>query len=284
MAETKMRAESKMVETYMPTVHIEAFKRAAGFFKVWILVRRGNPKSKEWIGMQGYIPKLLDCKAKTADQDFEGLKCAGLVVSPKLVPQAFSTEKLIKAKKEWTGFEEKLYSFDPKNRTAHMEAVRQGKHYTLQLDEKSKHFGCVLYKPIYRAQADYIHADYDLYAIVEQAKPNTNTLVQQKGGGFGGADHSHGPKLMDVQYFTKAAGQTNGVGVPMIRHGEQETFKTDWDEKLDVFAPDGKSIFELDGEEAIKKFYKEDLGGRQQYVNEKSTVLKQVYGSCFKVV
>jgi hypothetical protein len=49
---------------YMPTQHIEAFKKAAGHFHVWILVRRGNPESKKWIGLPGYIPKLLDCKAQ----------------------------------------------------------------------------------------------------------------------------------------------------------------------------------------------------------------------------
>ena len=60
-------APNMAVFDYMPQRHVAAFKRAAGHFVVWILVRRGNPASKKFIGQPGYIPKMLDCKAKTAE-------------------------------------------------------------------------------------------------------------------------------------------------------------------------------------------------------------------------
>jgi hypothetical protein len=170
-----------------------------------------------------------------------------------------------------------LYYFDPKNLEKNIAEDTAGKHYTLQLDKGHKHYGCAMYKPVFRAQAEYIHADYDLYAIVPADNPQSNVLVQEKG--FGGEDHSRGPKLYDVQYFAKAAGELKGAGsprVPMIRHGEQETFKTDYGDPLDVFWPDGKTISELGRGEPIKRFYETTLGGRQQ-VDEK-TVLREVYG------
>src|SRR5581483_4020313 len=163
------------VFTYMPAKHIEGFKRAAAKFKVWILLRRGNPQSLKWIGVPGYAPKMLDCKAKTAEFDVNGPdSTAGLVVSPLLLPQAFGQVKLGKALKEWSHLQPLLYTFDPKTNIAQDAA---GKHYTIQMDKNDKHYGCVMYKPIFRSQFEYIHADYDLYAIVRYADPTNNVRV-----------------------------------------------------------------------------------------------------------
>lgn len=256
------QASNKEVYKYMPAKHVVAFLRAAGFFKVWILVRRGNAESLQWVGKDGYVPKPLDCKAKTADRPDTG--CSGLVASPELKADAFLPLKLKKAKEEWAKFADKLYTFDPGNPRKNLEADRAGKHYTLQLDKSNRHYGCVLFKPVFRAQAEYLHADYDLYAIVPSADPTLNKFVQETG--FGDAPHSRSQNLYDVQYFFKAAGIREGEDFcsPMIRHGEQETFKTDWNDTLDVFWPDGKTITALDGSIAIQDFYRTTLKGRQQ--------------------
>jgi len=254
------------VYEYMPSRHVDAFKRAAGHFQVWILVRRGNPESKKWIGRPGYIPKLLDCKAKTAEFDAHGKEStAGLVVSPILLPNAFGPVRLQKALEEWSKFEPHLYTFNP---GTNMAADKAGKQYTIQMNPQHKHYGCVIYKPVYRAQADYIHGDYDLYAIVPYSDPKSNVKVSETG--FGGQTHSRSPRLHDVQYFLKAAIILPGqdFASPMIRHGEQETFKTDWDDNLDVFWPDGRSITSLEGGAAIQQFYSGTLGGRQQFTRE----------------
>jgi len=261
------------VYDYMPPQHVDGFKRTAGRFQVWILVRRGNPKSLQWIGKSGYIPKMLDCKAKTAEMDVEGHLTAGLVTSPILLPQAFGPEKLQKALGEWEKFAPKLYTFNTQTSLAD---DRAGKHYTIQTDKTHRHYGCVMYKPVFRSLGEFIHADYDLYAVVPYSDPSANLRVAEQG--FGGADHSRSPRLYDVQYFLKAAGILPGqdVGTPMVRHGEQETFKTDWDDTLDVFWPDGKSVTELKGSGEIQQFYAETLGGRKQF--GKSTVPQPAFG------
>lgn len=267
------------VNTYMPFRHVQAFQKAAGRFQVWILVRRGNCKSLRWIGQSGYIPKMLDCKAKTAESDVNGDgSTAGLVTSPILLPDAFGPAKLKKALVEWVKFEPHLYVFDQKT---NMAEDKSGKHYTIQSDKKNIHYGCVMFKPVFRGLGEYIHADYDLYAVVPYSDPASNVRVAEKG--FGGADHSRSPKLHDVQYFLKAAGVLQGqeFGSPMIRHGEQETFKTDWDDTLDVFWPDGRSITELCGPADIQQFYATTLRGRQQF--SKDSVAQPAGGKWQKV-
>jgi len=74
------------------------FLEAARHFQVWILVRRTNVASLQYIGQPGYIPKRIDCKAKTADKDVPPYKLAGLVVDPNLQGNAFSPGRLVKAK------------------------------------------------------------------------------------------------------------------------------------------------------------------------------------------
>jgi hypothetical protein len=268
------------VGTYMPMEHIMAFQRAAAHFKVWILVRRGNPASLKWIGVAGYVPKPLDCKAKTAEIDVGATQCAGLVASPELLPAAFSPEKLVEANKEWPKFLERVYTFDPKNPQANLAADRLDendpnrvrKTYTIQTDKSHQHYGCVMYKPVFRAQAEYLHADYDLYAVAAEADPKSNVFVQETG--MSGLPHSRSQKLYDVQYFLKAAGVMKGqeVGSPMVRHGEQDTFKTVWNEKLDVFWPDGNTVTELIGSAKIQEFYATTLKGRRQMVMNAPTV------------
>ena len=263
MSPNPQPARNSAVFDYMPGRHVVAFQLTARRFQVWILVRRGNPSSMRWIGLPGYTPKPLDCKAKTAEVDVNGEgSTAGLVVSPILWPRAFGPKKLQKALIEWTKFEPHLYTFNPATNIAQ---DRAGKHYTIQMDKKHKHYGCVMYKPVFRALGEYLHADYDLYAIVPFADPKSNVRVSEIG--FGGESHSRGPRLYDVQYFLKAAGILPGqeFGSPMIRHGEQETFKTDWDDVLDVFWPDGNTITELNGSAAIQRFYATTLEGRRQF-------------------
>jgi hypothetical protein len=55
------------------------------------------------------------------------------------------------------------------------------------------------------------------------------------------------------------------MGVPMILHGEQETFKEDWNDNIDVFCPDGETIIEAYGPAAIRHLYTVTFKGRQMY-------------------
>ena len=267
------------VYQYMLPKHVEAFQRAAAHFKVWILVRRGNPASLQWVGKVGYIPKPRDCKAKTAERNVGTVQCAGLVVSPKLLPGAFDARKLKSALDEWPKFEPLLYKFGPGDPRGNLAADRSGKHYTLQTDPAHKHYGCVLYKPVFRELAEYIHADYDLYAVAPQSDPKSNIYVRDPNPVK--QEHSRSKYFYDVQYFVKAAGVLQGqeFGSPMIRHGEQDTFKTDWDDTLDVFWPDGKRMSELVGADKIKEFYRTTLEGR---VPVSQATAPQVFGKWIK--
>src|SRR5579864_7901643 len=56
---------------YMRDLDIQTFKAAAKLYNVWILVRESNPAARQYIGVKGYSPKRLDCKAKTAKRDVE---------------------------------------------------------------------------------------------------------------------------------------------------------------------------------------------------------------------
>jgi len=270
MAPFLSSATNKEVFKYMPSKHVVAFQLTAMKFKVWILVRRGNPESLQWIGKDGYCPKPLDCKAKTANRP--GTDCAGLVTDPFRRPDAFLSDKLKTAREEWAKFEKRLYIFDKVNLQRNYEADRAGKHYTLQLDETKKHYACVMYKPVFRAQAEFLHADYDLYTIASEAEPADNTFAG--GTGFGGVEHSRGKYHLEVQYFFKAAGIREGEEFcsPMIRHGEQDTFKADWDDTLDVFWPDGQTVTELVGSAAIHEFFDKTLKGRLPKGKDTKTV------------
>ena len=77
-----------------------------------------------------------------------------------------------KAHEEWREFEPLLYQFDAKNPQANMAAFRENKHYTLQLDKSQIHYGCVILKGVQVFQGEYIHADYDLYALCGLLTPS----------------------------------------------------------------------------------------------------------------
>ena len=89
---------------------------AAKEFKSWILVRRTNRASLDYIGKPGYTPKRIDCKAKTADLDQSGYKLAGLYRRSRSVhPGAFKAGKTQKARDCWSamkGLIRSIYKVD----------------------------------------------------------------------------------------------------------------------------------------------------------------------------
>ena len=71
-----------------------------------------------------------------------------------------------------------------------------------------------------------------------------------------GQPHSRSKHQMDVQNYITA--QVPGL----INHGEQDTFKRDLDDELDVFYPDGKRVDAVIGAEAIANLYRKQFGNR----------------------
>jgi len=79
--------------------HMDVFFKVAEQFECWIGVREPNPLADKWIGKSGYVPKGLNCKAKTSDNP--AFRFAGLVVDPTARPEAFTKETLADAEDTW---------------------------------------------------------------------------------------------------------------------------------------------------------------------------------------
>ena len=80
--------------------HRDVFFKTADRCRCWIGVREPNALADNWIGKAGYVPKGLNCKAKTADNP--SFRFAGLVVDPTQWPAAFKKETLAEARETWT--------------------------------------------------------------------------------------------------------------------------------------------------------------------------------------
>lgn len=81
--------------------HKQVFFSVAHRLNCYIGLRQPNDLSDQWITKEGYIPKGVDVKAKTAKEG----AFAGLVVNPYLRSDAFSTkEDQERAKKSWDEF------------------------------------------------------------------------------------------------------------------------------------------------------------------------------------
>jgi hypothetical protein len=252
------------VRDYMRDVDVQAFQDAAKFYNVWILVRTSNKEAKKFIGIPGYSPKRLDCKAKTADRDVAvrdmpgKAQTAGLVVDPwfddKAMKDAFeSPEKHERAVKYWRQFESHCYIPKPGEKLLWFPG---GKLYSVQVDPAKPHYGCVIFSSSSNAAAgSFVHSDYDLYGIVRVDDPSHNVRVTERRLG---QIHGRGRELFDIQHFLNRR-----MGVAMIQHGEQEKYSDDMNDTLDVFWPD--RVTEVKGAAAISNLYRTTFQGRRLY-------------------
>jgi len=252
------------VNEYMRGTDIDAFRAAAKFYKVWILVRASKEAARDYIGLEGYVPKRLDCKAKTADCDFclpgfeEPKRTAGLVVNPLMDGMLGAFESVgrhQRAIEYWHKFEPLCYIPEPHYSLAYFPG---GMLYSVQINRAHKHYGCVMFSSwSSAAAAKYIHSDYDLYGIVPADDPTMNVRVAETRLG---QPHSRGRELFDIQHFLNRR-----MGIPMILHGEQEKYSDDQNDTLDVFWPDGSTVREARGAAAIWELYQSTFKGRQLY-------------------
>jgi hypothetical protein len=234
--------------------HIPAFQKAAKRWAVWILVRSSNPASRQYIGKPGYVPKRLDCKAKTAKIDRPPHRLAGLVASPEIHPLAFGGRDVLK---EWRDFQKYLYVPVPGQPRMYLPA---GKPYTIESDRRHVHYGCVIFTR-YGLSTDknFIYGDYDLYAIVSEKDPTNNVFVEETRL-HADMPHNRSPELFDVQHFLNRE-----LGVPMILHGTQETYSEHTEDEIVLFWPDGVTITEAKGKAEIAELYKTTFQGRQAH-------------------
>jgi len=209
----------------------QIFLDAARHFQMWILVRRTNRASLEYIGKPGFVPKPINCKAKTADENLGKYKLAGLVIDPTGREAAFKPERLQDAVKCWKDTKQLL-----------------GKVFTVDQDASSLHCGCLM------LHKNYIHGDYDLYDIIDITQAHRNLAAVEV---LLGQPHRRGPKVFTVQEFVNSR-----IGSPMLQHGGDAQFlKEHRSESIDAFGPNGEDVTILN-QFSIKAWYKERFGGR----------------------
>lgn len=206
--------------------------QAAREMNLWILVRRTNPASLQYIGRPGYTPKPIDCKAKTADRNVGQCQSAGLVVDPTVQPFAFSPGKLEKALREWR---------------MHSQEMLGSGRYTVD-NSDARTYGFV------KLKGEYLHGDYDLYDIIDPEQANRNLASVES---LLGQPHMRGPNLYRVQNFVNAK-----IGVPMVQHGGEMQYADHSDQSIDVFGPSGEDVTILN-QYSIRHWYENQFQGRQ---------------------
>ena len=277
--------DAKDILKSMRPIDAKAFKDAARLFDCYILVRRSNPASREYIGRSGFTPKRLDAKFKTADFNIDHmglqrrLNLAGLVVNPLMdreFQKAFEPKKFITACKIWrkehASVVAPVHSHSASGVPNYVWMTE--KPYCVYSDPASDRYGCLLFvasTPV--TGGKFIHGDYDLYGIVPRENPARNIVVQEK---VLGQSHARGAKFQDVQLFVNSR-----MGVPMVLHGSQEKFKKDLDDDIDVFYPDG-TIKLFSGVREIKALYENEFEGRKMYTD--AAELREVLGRFVEVV
>jgi hypothetical protein len=207
------------------------FLEAANKFQVWILVRRTNRASLEYIGRPGYTPKRIDCKAKTADLDVAPFKLAGLVADPTIHSGAFRVDKRATANRFW----------------AEMKPLTNPV-YKVDLNKQSRHYGCLM------LNGSYIHGDYDLYDVIDLVHARRNLGAVEI---LFGQPHIRGYKVTPVQEYINAR-----IGSPVVRHGGETQYKDHSEQSIDAFGPNGEDVTILN-EFSVRAWYKDRFEGRQ---------------------
>ena len=210
----------------------QVFLNAARQFQVWILVRRTNPASLEYIGKPGFVPKPIHCKAKTADENLGRYRLAGLVIDPTGREAAFKPERFADAVKCWKDTKQLL-----------------GKVFTVDQDATSLHCGCLMWN------GNYIHGDYDLYDIIDITQAHRNLAAVEV---LLGQPHRRGPMVLTVADFVNSR-----IGSPMLQHGGDVQFLSEHRaEPIDAFGPNGEDVTILN-QFSIKAWYRDKFGGRR---------------------
>jgi len=219
--------------------HLTIFIAAARHFNCHILVRKTGRAALSWVGRRGYTGKRADLKAKTADLDSAHHRVAGLVCSPWLLPQVFSTGRLASARREWEKsrhlITEPGAGFDDDHQPRGCRTP-----YLVQTDRNHRHYGCVALVDMGLLRPRYVHGDYDLYAIIPAGRPfdPDQLRVRQSSLGSTMAPASLGlrerlqltvPNMEGPLSFRVAAYINNRIagsspdllGALMVNHGEQ---------------------------------------------------------------
>jgi hypothetical protein len=241
-----------VAKSYIAPEHERIFKQAARTYEVWILVRESNPKAWRFYDRDGYYPKRLDIKAKTAKKDLPPYELAGLVPNPETHPGAFGDRNLGKVHEYWKATLPHVYIPAPGENRVYLPA---GKLYSVESDPRHKHYGC-LYFTLYGLASKklFICGDYDLYGLISAKDPSQHLFVEET---MLGQPHARTPELRDVQYFLNRE-----LGAPLIQHGAQESFMSHQEEGVVIFWPDGNQVTYANNKKEIEELYRGLFQGR----------------------
>jgi hypothetical protein len=211
------------------------FRKASKEFNAWILVRRTNTKSLDFVGSRIYQPKPINCKPKTATVDVHGKTIAGLVADPMRWPDAFG-DRLAKALELWTEFRavHRLGTFRRLIRGgfAFDGARSAASGFAIDVEPGSKHEGCLTY------EGKYLYGDYDLFDIVfpgdRTRQPAAKVEVGSRHKPFRTNDY-RGPRWEEFRSFLN--GQ---LGFELIQHGAMFDYKEEKIEKEEKFKKEEK--------------------------------------------
>jgi len=197
--------------------HETIFSQVAIQTKYWIFVRLTNRESLRYVNLQGYVPKRIDCKAKTADSNSKkGVwQLAGLVVDYRVHSDVFKPEKIGSAKKAWGEFERGVLNVP-------------GSPYRTDTNSASKHFGCVM------LNGKYIYSDYDLWDIVDPENPRPNLGIVEE---VHGQLHIRNPLQREVEK------QLAGTPLAqMVQHSGEMQYAVPTEQPIDAFGPKGEIV------------------------------------------
>lgn len=253
---------------------VAVFAAAAEVFDHIIIVRATNVKSLGYIGGKYFVPKPIDCKPKTADDDCFVqdvnlyVECAGLVVDPSVVSYAaFASEKKrTKAREAWTSFVQGKTQ-DETRRKVFRRRGSKG-FYAVDTLITSRRYGCLMlsnqdlpsddfnlsgrgWMRFKQTEMRYIHGDYDLYGLIDLdsiggSQRRTPKVLEEK---LHGTPHFYTAKFPQIKEFLN-----NGFGAEMIQHAAQDHVSHQSD-LLYVFYPEGY-MYQIDATaNAIREIY-----------------------------
>jgi hypothetical protein len=197
--------------------HEKIFSQVAIRTGYWIFVRLTNKESLHYVNLDGYVPKRIDCKAKTADfNSKKGVwQLAGLVVDYRVHCDVFNPGKIDSAKKAWGDFEKGVLNVP-------------GSAYRVDMNSASKHFGCV------RLNGKYIYSDYDLWDIIDPENPSPN---------LGIVEELHGQLHIRNRLQRKVEEQLAPTPLAqMVQHSGEMQFAVPSEQPIDAFGPKGEIV------------------------------------------
>jgi hypothetical protein len=243
----------------MRPIDVKAFHDEAASQKAYILLRKPNPAARKYIGKPGFAPKPVDCRLKTADQDFVHLKfghnvtAGGLVVNPTLegFDKAFKSKKShAAAVKLWDEFRSHVAE------TAEPNSNPDARHFIVNENPQSPFYGCIADSQISPANPGHVlHAVYDLYAYIPT--PDTKTVERFL------KELSKQPRYPEANFSDYQPRLNRRMGIPMIQHAPHELTGQYIDDQVFVFMPDTTTVFWLANQLEIREFYRDVLAGRR---------------------